>query len=291
VKSSLGTSKSACTESGALAKSSPNLVDCPDVREFSTLDRINGLSDYLDALIAPNQDSRWALALQAWMQEQQCGYSSFEFQHLSGRAHLRVFTPPRGWQRTVSDKHVLPRLALPETPAKLGEVLPRSIVQQAEDLLRRAEKTGPIEFRLTERQSFVTDVDTIFALHSKRWATRQKEGIFGSPRQKSFYHDAWSRLLDLGLLRLFHLSLGNRAIASLCGFSWRKHFYYYIAGFDPEAAKLSPGTLLIWLTLQHVCQEGCRIFDFLRGAEPYKYRWGAKDEPTFTIQLTRGSMA
>ena len=31
--------------------------------------------------------------------------------------------------------------------------------------------------------------------------------------------------------------------------------------------------------------EGCAAFDFLRGAEEYKYRWGAVDQPMFALRL------
>lgn len=63
----------------------------------------------------------------------------------------------------------------------------------------------------------------------------------------------------------------------------RDQFYYYIGGFDPDAARFSPGSLIIWLALQYAEQDGCRFFNFLRGAEPYKYRWGAEDDETFCI--------
>jgi CelD/BcsL family acetyltransferase involved in cellulose biosynthesis len=32
---------------------------------------------------------------------------------------------------------------------------------------------------------------------------------------------------------------------------------------------------------------GCERFDFLRGNEPYKYEWGAVDEPVERILVTR----
>ena len=32
---------------------------------------------------------------------------------------------------------------------------------------------------------------------------------------------------------------------------------------------------------------GRRVFDFLRGDEGYKYRWGAVDEPIYRLIVTR----
>ena len=39
----------------------------------------------------------------------------------------------------------------------------------------------------------------------------------------------------------------------------------------------SPGTLLIAYALEDAVSRGDSEFDFLRGNEPYKYRWGARD--------------
>jgi CelD/BcsL family acetyltransferase involved in cellulose biosynthesis len=61
----------------------------------------------------------------------------------------------------------------------------------------------------------------------------------------------------------------------------------YIGGFDPRWSALSPGTLLLGHAIEQATAEGAAAFDFLRGAEAYKYRWGAIDEPMFAVRVTR----
>ena len=53
--------------------------------------------------------------------------------------------------------------------------------------------------------------------------------------------------------------------------------YYYLEGFDEKASKLRPGTALFALVLQRSIGAGYSKYNFLRGAEAYKYRWGAED--------------
>jgi CelD/BcsL family acetyltransferase involved in cellulose biosynthesis len=65
----------------------------------------------------------------------------------------------------------------------------------------------------------------------------------------------------------------------------QRRCYYYIGGFDPRFAALGPGTLLIAHAIEQARLEGAAAFDFLRGAEPYKYRWGAASRPTFQLLL------
>jgi CelD/BcsL family acetyltransferase involved in cellulose biosynthesis len=43
--------------------------------------------------------------------------------------------------------------------------------------------------------------------------------------------------------------------------------------------------LLIGEAIAMAAAEGAASFDFLRGAEPYKYRWGAIDQPMFALHV------
>lgn len=53
--------------------------------------------------------------------------------------------------------------------------------------------------------------------------------------------------------------------------------YFYMGGFDDKASKIRPGTALFALVMQRAIESGYTRFDFLRGEEAYKYRWGATD--------------
>jgi CelD/BcsL family acetyltransferase involved in cellulose biosynthesis len=54
----------------------------------------------------------------------------------------------------------------------------------------------------------------------------------------------------------------------------------YLGTFDPAAGKLSPGVLAVAHGVDCAAARGSPLFDFLRGAEAYKYRWGARDLTT-----------
>ena len=50
-----------------------------------------------------------------------------------------------------------------------------------------------------------------------------------------------------------------------------------ITGWDVAYAPHSIGSVLIARAIGEARAHGARTFDFLRGAEPYKYRFGASD--------------
>jgi CelD/BcsL family acetyltransferase involved in cellulose biosynthesis len=131
-------------------------------------------------------------------------------------------------------------------------------------------------------------VDDFIAIHQARWG---EEGLFphteGGERSRRFFR----RLGELegpdGLLRIGRLRVDGRAIFMCVGFHDGDTVYYYNAGNDPHAQALSPGVVGVAYYLRHGLAEGTRVFDFLRGDEGYKYRWGAVDEPIHRLIVTR----
>ncbi|MGW4378400.1 GNAT family N-acetyltransferase [Kitasatospora sp. NPDC004531] len=77
-------------------------------------------------------------------------------------------------------------------------------------------------------------------------------------------------------------------IGVLYGFRWADRFAYYQIGWDQRWAAESLGTALIDAAVRNCAAQGVRVFDFLRGDEPYKYRFGAQDRTDTGWLLPRG---
>ncbi|MET0773105.1 MAG: GNAT family N-acetyltransferase, partial [Candidatus Limnocylindrales bacterium] len=128
-------------------------------------------------------------------------------------------------------------------------------------------------------------------LHQRRWGAN---GLFpdteGGERSRRFLHrltaleaaEGPDAMLQLGLVHV-----GDRPIFASAGFDDGRTCYFYNAGMDPSARELSPGVTGTAAFLRDRMAGGCRRFDFLRGDEPYKYEWGAVDEPVWRILVTR----
>jgi CelD/BcsL family acetyltransferase involved in cellulose biosynthesis len=74
-------------------------------------------------------------------------------------------------------------------------------------------------------------------------------------------------------------------MAALYGFQERETFYCYMQGFDSAHAGLSPGVMLVGGVIEDLTRRGVKRVDFLRGREPYKYWWGARDREAFRRTL------
>jgi CelD/BcsL family acetyltransferase involved in cellulose biosynthesis len=154
--------------------------------------------------------------------------------------------------------------------------LDRTLRQQ----LRYLQCTGELCFETSDSPGLIDD---LVRLHEARWHMKKETGVLTDPRVACFHRRAASGLAAAGLLRMHSLSINHEVIAALYGFARAGTMHYYLSGFDPAWERFSPGSLLIRYALGCAAEAGDTRFDFLRGPEPYKYRWGAKDQPQYRI--------
>jgi hypothetical protein len=57
----------------------------------------------------------------------------------------------------------------------------------------------------------------------------------------------------------------------------------YNSGYDPGYAHVSAGMVLVGMMIEDAARLGLTVFDFLRGNEAYKYRFGATDTPIWRV--------
>ncbi|HEX2686458.1 MAG TPA: GNAT family N-acetyltransferase, partial [Kofleriaceae bacterium] len=237
-----------------------------------------GITDYLDAIVEPGIDpARLADAVA----RAAAGARALELTALRpGSPLLRL------------DLGGATAAATPSPVVALGAVrAPRRLAYEQRRIARLApawhDETGDPAALLA----------ALFALHRARWAARGLPGVLGDPATEGFHRDATAALLRRGALRLVGLALDGTLRAVLYGLADHGRFHFYLTGFDPALAQLSPGRLLVARALERASDDGAFEFDFLRGREPYKYEWGAVDRPAsiYRAELTedrhaRGSL-
>ncbi len=204
-------------------------------------------------------------------------------------AAFRAAADRYGWAVTCEQEDVCPvlRVDTDDWNAYLNTLTAKDR-HEVRRKLRRAEAAGPVEFE--DVAAPASAVDEFIAIHQARWGA---DGLFpetpGGERSRRFFR----RLAELegpgGALRLGRLRAAGRTIFMCVGFHQRDTVYYYNAGSDPDARALSPGVVGVAHYLRHGLAAGYRVFDFLRGNEPYKYAWGAVDEPIYRLIVTRGA--
>jgi CelD/BcsL family acetyltransferase involved in cellulose biosynthesis len=179
--------------------------------------------------------------------------------------------------------------ALPLSPELSAVPAPR--LHELAYRRRRAVREAGMRIDAAHAEDVDEQLDAFFALHAARWQARGEEGVVSSPSVQRFHRDAAHALAAAGLLRLYVLRLHDGAAAAFYGFSAHRRAYYYLSGFDPAFDRFSPGTLVVGHAIEQAAREGATEFDFLRGREAYKYRWGARDRPCYAVDLHASATA
>ena len=96
-------------------------------------------------------------------------------------------------------------------------------------------------------------------------------------------------MLELGWLDLSLMRVDGHAVAANFSFDYEDRIYLYNSGYDPSERDLSAGIVLLAQNIEQAIQSGRSSLDMLRGDEAYKYRFAAKDEIIYRIELTRES--
>jgi len=132
-------------------------------------------------------------------------------------------------------------------------------------------------------------MELFFKLHQQRWLSKRLPGLFFSADNRRFHLDLAGRLAAADRLILNIVSIDGRPASALYGFKYAGTYSYYLGGFDPDFAKYSVSSVLIFDLIDKATSERATSFDFLRGEEPYKLRWGATGNPRFRLVAWRST--
>jgi len=152
--------------------------------------------------------------------------------------------------------------------------------------MRRIEREGG-RIALAPADEARQAMEELARLHSLRWRDQGESGMLADPLIARVLPEAAEALAHAGTLRLYRLRFGETTAAALMVLASARVHAYFIGGFDPEFGRLSPSSALIGFAMRQATREGAREFDFLRGDEPYKARWGARPQPSCRRVLVR----
>ncbi len=92
-------------------------------------------------------------------------------------------------------------------------------------------------------------------------------------------------MLAQGHVQFYWLELDGKPAAAEYQLVGDGVLYAYQAGVDPDAMGHQPGKLINLAILRRAIERGYRAFDFLRGDEPYKARFGAEPRPQVELHV------
>ncbi len=193
-----------------------------------------------------------------------------------------------GWK--ISEAEKCPVLELPASWEEYLKLLGKNMREQIKRYPKRLEKEFTVEYSLAETEAEVkTALDDLFRLHGQRWRARGQTGVLATPRRQKFHRAVCAAFLKRGWLRLWTLRCNGKPVCVLLNYLYAGRYYFFIGGFDPEYSRWSVGVCLFSRIFQRAIEEGAHEFDFLKGEEEYKYRYGAQNRDYQTVSFFQDS--
>jgi CelD/BcsL family acetyltransferase involved in cellulose biosynthesis len=245
-------------------------------------------SDYLDVIIRRGREQEVTEMLATEMTRRG---ALVELSQVKGDVSLASAVAARlathEWRNTTVHTGVCPYVRLAEHSwdsylSVLGPEHRANVRRRLRQLASRFEVSFQFAETDAERRIALAELVT---LHGKRWQTRGGSTAFHAPALLAFHEDLSQRALECGWLRLAVLRLNGVPAAAFYGFRYKRWFYFYQSGFDPDYAKYSVGLATMALTIQSAIAEGADEYDFLHGDEAYKFLWTQSVRELYRLEL------
>ena len=191
----------------------------------------------------------------------------------------------RGMGVTIRPEEVCPTVKLPGSWDEYLSGLSKKDRHELRRKLRRLYSAGDVRYHVAAQcDGFPKDLEEFLGLLEN---SRADKAAFMTPQMRGFFRNTLSGLAKTGAVRLSFLEVDGKRVSSTVCFDYDNRYFLYNSGYDTEYSHLSVGLLLKALCLKRAIETGKTEFNFLRGAEPYKYHLGAVDEVVYTISADR----
>ncbi|MBN2147968.1 MAG: GNAT family N-acetyltransferase [Anaerolineales bacterium] len=249
------------------------------------------ISDYLDVIARPEHVSAFvAGALDVLAEADNPDWVALDLYNLLDSSPtivaLQAAAEGKGWEVRQEALQHCPSIHLPGDFEKyLAEQVEKKQRHEIRRKMRRAQEyEQPVRWYIAEEPANLDDeIDAFLALmaHDSEKDRFLTEAMCTQMRTalQVAYHGGW--------LQLAFLEVGGRKAAGYLNFDYADTIWVYNSGLDFSFRELSPGWVLLGHLLQWANEHQRKVFDFMRGDEEYKYRFGAVDRRVVRVTIRR----
>jgi CelD/BcsL family acetyltransferase involved in cellulose biosynthesis len=248
-------------------------------------------SDYLDVLAERGREAECAERIAGHLSRSPLAFDVAVLEETPDRSVvgplLHAALLRRGWASSRRVESPCPRTALERT---WDATLARFTLEDRREIrrrLRNIQKEHRAQLEVVPPGAQVEPAMREFIeMHQERWARDAYWGAFAEQSQADFHCEVAERLSRRGWLFLGFLQVDGRRLSVNYGYAFRDAIAIYLTGsrtVDEQLGRLSPGRVVHAMCMQRAVEEGRAVYDFMRGAERYKYELGAVDVPNWTI--------
>jgi CelD/BcsL family acetyltransferase involved in cellulose biosynthesis len=244
------------------------------------------LCDYLDFVIVPGKEVDFFNILLDDLQER--GIRRLNLRPLRPNSTVLTYlvdiARDRNYDVSRKVEDVSLELDLPPTWQEYLNTLTQKQRHEVNRKLRRLGEAGDVNYRVVEDNDSLLDSMDLFLRLFRQ--SREDKAIFLTNQMESFFRSLVKATARSGLLRFGILELNASPAAVVMYFDYNNSVFLYNNGYDPKHSFLSVGLISKVLCLKDSVERGRSKFDFLKGAEEYKYRLGGKEISLYRCEIS-----
>jgi len=249
------------------------------------------ISDFLDLIVFTNRSQEFVNALLDYISDQLLpqGIHSLDLYNLLDDSptvqQLYEAGKSAGFEVTKSVLQQAPFITLPGDWNLYLESIDKKQRHEIRRKMRRAtEAEATIEVYFTADQTKVEeDTQAFLGLMSQD----PEKATFLTPAMREQFKISIQRAFDNGWLQLAFLRVDGENAAAYLNMDYQNRIWVYNSGLDRRFMEYSPGWVLLGHLLMWANENKRSAFDFLRGNEDYKYKFGAVDRFVCRVTLTK----
>ncbi len=248
------------------------------------------VSDYLDLIVRPADAADFTLQLLPFLAAAGLApWRSLDLYNLFESSPtlpaLEAAAAALGWSFSCTVLQKAPYIHLPGDWETYLAGIDKKQRHEIRRKLRRAEEMGAaIQLRFaTDPDRIDDDIEGFIGL----MAQDAEKAAFLTPPMREHMRLVVKCAFEKGCVQLAFLEINGQKAAAYLSFDYLDRMWVYNSGIDPRFSEYSPGWVLLGHLLKWANEQGRTEFDFMRGDEDYKYRFGAVDRRVVRALITR----
>ena len=246
--------------------------------------------DYLDFIVIPDRQDEFLNGLFSYIQSDL--FPAWDdvdlyniLSHSPTLTGIDFAIQAKGWVKTQTTLQKAPFIPLPGDWETYICSIDKKQRHEIRRKMRRAEESG-YQTRLyftTEKARLEADIKDFLRLMAQDPA---KEA-FLTPLMTTQISNTIRCAFENGCLQLAFLEIGDERASTYMSFDYLKRLWVYNSGVNRQLNEYSPGWVLLGYLLKWANENGYSEFDFMRGNEDYKYRFGAVDRSVERVLIQK----
>lgn len=249
------------------------------------------ISDYLDLIARPADMPRFTSALLDYLDQEPAlaGWKRIDLYNVLENspllAALQSAAQEHSWAYALEPFR--PALTIP-LPGDWETYLAGIDKKQRHEIRRKLRRAHESErnvhwYYVQDPAQLESEIEAFLSLMSQD----EEKARFLTPPMRDNFRMTMRCAFKAGCLHLSFLVIDGRKAASYLSMDYLNQLWVYNSGIDATFIELSPGWVLLGELLQWANENKRSAFDFMRGDEDYKFRFGAHKRDVMRVTVTR----